>query len=79
MNFLVKGLKRNQSSNQRITVYLPGRIVLIKDLTHSNYQAKWAKYEDFDRVELSSRMVADHMPNNVAKILRKVENFSIDF
>lgn len=61
-----------------LQLFPPGRIALIKPLTHSKFQAKWVDCGELDHVVLSSRMIDDHKPYNVGRALRAIAGQPID-
>lgn len=60
-------------------LFAPGRIALINEMTHLKFQAKWVDCEELDRVEVSSRMIADHMADNVERAVRAIAEKTIDW
>ena len=51
-------------------MYLPGRILHVRQSEDSSYRITERRREDFDHILVSRRMIADHLPNHLQKVFR---------
>lgn len=51
-------------------MFLPGRILHVRQVEDSSYQIVERRREDFDHILVSRRMISDHLPNHLHRVFR---------
>ncbi|XP_006889818.1 PREDICTED: sn1-specific diacylglycerol lipase beta [Elephantulus edwardii] len=68
-------------------LYPPGRIIHLEEMGHSNrfcycptaqYRARWAHESEFSRILIGPKMLTDHMPDILMRVLDRVVSDRVD-
>jgi len=66
--------KKNMSGINRVQLFIPGKIVHLVDTSgNGNYIPYWAPKEEFNQLEISKRMYADHDIHSLVDIIRNTQ------